>query len=199
MLKLANFYFKELTLAVKENIDYIKSEISSQEQFLESAIKSERFFRKNKRILIAIFLVILIAIIAYGVFNTIQVETKIEANKAYNALINNPDDNSSKELLIAKNPSLYALFVIKTADDLNKIKLIDEALALDIDPLLKEILQNLKGNKSAKILSNYNYLIDGYELLKDGKIDEAKGEFAKIPLNSQLQPIVKNLEHYQGK
>ena len=28
--------------------------------------------------------------------------------------------------------------------------------------------------------------------------DEAKNEFKKIPLNSQLQSIVKNLEHYQG-
>ena len=88
--------------------------------------------------------------------------------------------------------------MIKTAD-LNSTALIDEAIALDIDPLLKEVLQNLKGHKSSKILSNYNALIDGYELLKDDKIDAAKSEFAKIPLNSPLQSIAKNLEHYQGK
>ena len=34
---------------------------------------------------------------------------------------------------------------------------------------------------------------------KDNKIDEAKSEFAKIPLNSPLQSIAKNLEHYHGK
>lgn len=185
-------------MAVKENIDYIKNEISSQEQFLENAIKGERFFRRNKKIFIAIIVIIIIAIIGYGISNYIEESTKSETNKAYISLINDPNDSSAKEILIAKNPSLYALFVIKTADS-NSTALIDEAIALDIDPLLKEVLQNLKGHKSSKILSNYNALIDGYELLKDDKIDAAKSEFAKIPLNSPLQPIAKNLEHYQGK
>lgn len=186
-------------MAVKENIDYIKSELSSQEQFLENAIKSERFFRRNKRIFITIAVIVVVAIIGYGVLNAIKESDKTETNKAYNTLINNPSDESAKNLLIAKNPSLYALFVIKTAQDSNSTTLIDEAINLDIDPLLKDILQNLKGHKSAKILSNYNALVDGYELLKDDKIEAAKSEFAKIPLNSPLQSIVKNLEHYQGK
>ena len=186
-------------MAVKDNINYIKSEISSQEQFLESAIKGERFFRKNKKFFIIISIVLIIAIIGYGVSNAMEQSAKAELNRAYNSLINNPNDSKAKELLITKNPSLFALFAIKTANDSNSTAFIDEAMALDIDPLLKEILQNLKGNKSAKILSNYNYLLDGYTLLKDNKIDEAKSEFAKIPLNSPLQSIARNLEHYHGK
>lgn len=199
MIKLANFLFlKDITLAVKENIDYIKNEISSQEQLLESAIKSERFFKRNKKSFIAAGIVIIIALVGYSISNALQEASKAEVNKAYNTLINHPDDSNAKQILISKNPSLYALFVIKTAD-LNSTTIIDEAINLEIDPLLKEILVNLKGQESAKILSNYNALIDGYELLKDGKTDAAKAEFAKIPLNSPLQQIAKNLEHYQGK
>lgn len=199
MIKLANFLFlKDITLAVKENIDYIKNEISSQEQLLESAIKSERFFKRNKKSFIAAGIIIIVALAGYSISNALQEASKAEVNKAYNTLINHPDDSNAKQILISKNPSLYALFVIKTAD-LNSTTLIDEAINLEIDPLLKEILVNLKGQESAKILSNYNALVDGYELLKDGKIDAAKAEFAKIPLNSPLQQIAKNLEHYQGK
>lgn len=199
MIKLANFLFlKDITLAVKENIDYIKNEISSQEQLLESAIKSERFFKRNKKSFIVAGIVIIIALAGYSISNALQEASKAEVNKAYNTLINHSDDSNAKQILISKNPSLYALFVIKTAD-LNSTTLIDEAINLEIDPLLKEILVNLKGQESAKILSNYNALVDGYELLKDGKIDAAKAEFAKIPLNSPLQQIAKNLEHYQGK
>lgn len=199
MIKLANFLFlKDITLAVKENIDYIKNEISSQEQLLESAIKSERFFKRNKKSFIAAGIVIIIALAGYSISNALQEASKAEVNKAYNTLINHPDDSNAKQILISKNPSLYALFVIKTAD-LNSTTLIDEAINLEIDPLLKEILVNLKGQESAKILSNYNALVDGYELLKDDKTDAAKAEFAKIPLNSPLQQIAKNLEHYQGK
>ena len=199
MIKLANFLFlKDITLAVKENIDYIKNEISSQEQLLESAIKSERFFKRNKKSFIAAGIIIIVALAGDSISNALQEASKAEVNKAYNTLINHPDDSNAKQILISKNPSLYALFVIKTAD-LNSTTLIDEAINLEIDPLLKEILVNLKGQESAKILSNYNALVDGYELLKDGKIDAAKAEFAKIPLNSPLQQIAKNLEHYQGK
>ena len=199
MIKLANFLFlKDITLAVKENIDYIKSEISSQEQLLESAIKGERFFKRNKKWFIIAAIIIVVALVSYSISNAIQEANQAEVNRVYNTLISHPDDSNAKQILISKNPSLYALFVIKTAD-LNSTALIDEAMNLEIDPLLKEILINLKGQKSAKILSNYNALVDGYELLKDGKIDAAKTEFAKIPLNSPLLPIAKNLEHYQGK
>ena len=74
-------------MAVKDNINYIKSEISSQEQFLESAIKGERFFRKNKKFFIIISIVLIIAIIGYGISNAMEQSAKAELNIAYNSLL----------------------------------------------------------------------------------------------------------------
>jgi hypothetical protein len=41
-------------------------------------------------------------------------------------------------------------------------------------------------------------LQEGYELLKEKKIEEARLKFAQIEANSPLKQIAKNLEHYQG-
>ena len=41
-------------MAIKDDIDSIKEELNTQEQFLENIIKSERFFKKYKKIIIAI-------------------------------------------------------------------------------------------------------------------------------------------------
>jgi len=41
-------------------------------------------------------------------------------------------------------------------------------------------------------------LQEGYALLKEKKVEEARLKFAQIDANSPLKQIVKNLEHYQG-
>ncbi|WP_058909392.1 hypothetical protein [Campylobacter fetus] len=60
-------------------------------------------------------------------------------------------------------------------------------------------MQNAKGDNSDGLLSTYNSLVKGYELLTQNKLPEAKIEFSKIPSNSPLEPVANNLEHYQGK
>ncbi|OCR91626.1 hypothetical protein CFT12S02225_00795 [Campylobacter fetus subsp. testudinum] len=186
-------------MAIKDDLNYIKTEISSQEQFLENAIRSERFIKKNKKIIIAIVAAAVIALIAYAVLNQIKSSNIAESNSAYTTLLSNPNDKKAKQTLIEKNPSLFALYAIKTAYDSNSTEILDEASNLTSDPLLKQILQNAKGDNSDGLLSTYNSLVKGYELLTQNKLPEAKIEFSKIPSNSPLEPIAKNLEHYQGK
>ncbi|EOE7366123.1 MULTISPECIES: hypothetical protein [Campylobacter] len=199
MLELPKFYVKDTILAIKDDLNYIKTEISSQEQFLENAIRSERFIKKNKKIIIAIVAVAVAALIAYAVLDQIKSSNITESNQAYAALLSNPNDKEAKQTLMQKNPSLFALYAIKTAYDSNNTKILDEATNLTIDPLLKQILQNAKGESGDGLLSTYNSLVKGYELLAENKLPEAKIEFSKIPSNSPLEPVAKNLEHYQGK
>ena len=68
----------------------------------------------------------------------------------------------------------------------------------NIDPLLKEIINLQSGKTSAALLEDYNYFINGYELLKSGKFDAAEVEFNKIPADSKFQQIVTNLKHFKG-
>jgi len=185
-------------LAIKEDLTQIKQEIGAQEQFLESMIKGERFFRKYKKFMIIAIIVAVIAIIGFY-SNKIINDNRIEdANLAYSKLILNPNDANALSILKEKEPNLYALFSLQQKLDKNETNGISELANLKINPIVKDIILSQNGNANNQILSEYSTLLKGFELLKQNKIKEANDEFNKISLDSQLQTLVKNLKHYQG-
>ena len=40
-------------MSIKENVDYVKEELNSQEKFLESFVKGERFYKKYRTLIFA--------------------------------------------------------------------------------------------------------------------------------------------------
>jgi hypothetical protein len=185
-------------LAIKEDLTQIKQEIGAQEQFLESMIKGERFFRKYKKFMIIAIIVAVIAIIGFY-SNKIINDNRIEdANLAYSKLILNPNDANALNILKEKEPNLYALFSLQQKLDKNETNGISELANLKVNPIVKDIILSQNGNANNQILSEYSTLLKGFELLKQNKIKEANDEFNKISLDSQLQTLVKNLKHYQG-
>jgi len=185
-------------LAIKEDLTQIKQEIGAQEQFLESMIKGERFFRKYKKFMIIAIIVAVIAIIGFY-SNKIINDNRIEdANLAYSKLILNPSDTNALSILKEKEPNLYALFSLQQKLDKNETNGISELANLKVNPIVKDIILSQNGNANNQILSEYSTLLKGFELLKQNKIKEANDEFNKISLDSQLQTLVKNLKHYQG-
>ena len=186
-------------MAIRDDINSIKEELNTQEQFLENMIKSERFFKKYSKFIITAVVLGAIGAIGYYVNDTLKEKDFKAANAAYAKLILNPKDEQAKAELKQKDASLYALYEFKVAVDNNDTNALKSLANEQIDPLLKDIVKYQLNEPSGQILSSYRAAINGYELLKEDKIDEAKNEFKKIPLNSQLQDLVKNLEHYQGK
>ncbi len=185
-------------MAIKEDLTQIKQEIGAQEQFLESMIKGERFFRKYKKFMIIAIIVAVIAIIGFY-SNKIINDNRIEdANLAYSKLILNPNDANALNILKEKEPNLYALFSLQQKLDKNETNGISELANLKVNPIVKDIILSQNGNANNQILSEYSTLLKGFELLKQNKIKEANDEFNKISLDSQLQTLVKNLKHYQG-
>ncbi|WP_103624850.1 hypothetical protein [Campylobacter concisus] len=185
-------------MAIKEDLTQIKQEIGAQEQFLESMIKGERFFRKYKKFMIIAIIVAVIAIIGFY-SNKIINDNRIEdANLAYSKLILNPSDANALSILKEKEPNLYALFSLQQKLDKNETNGISELANLKVNPIVKDIILSQNGNANNQILSEYSTLLKGFELLKQNKIKEANDEFNKISLDSQLQTLVKNLKHYQG-
>jgi len=185
-------------LAIKEDLTQIKQEIGAQEQFLESMIKGERFFRKYKKFMIIAIIVAVIAIIGFY-SNKIINDNRIEdANLSYSKLILNPSDTNALSILKEKEPNLYALFSLQQKLDKNETNGISELANLKVNPIVKDIILSQNGNANNQILSEYSTLLKGFELLKQNKIKEANVEFDKIALDSQLQTLVKNLKHYQG-
>ena len=184
-------------MALKDDIAGIKQEIGTEEQFLESIIKSELFIKKYKKPLLGLVAILVLGFVGY--YGNLFFENKRidSANALYNELLKNPNDNAKKDELKSKDINLYAVFELKNSlKNGDKAKL-DELANSNIDPLLKEII-NLQNGKQGALLEDYNSFINGYELLKSGKFDAAEVEFNKIPADSPFKQMVVNLKHYNG-
>ena len=151
-----------------------------------------------KKIIIGAVVLGIVGAAGYYINGALKEKEFKAANAAYAKLILNPKDEQAKAELKQKDASLYALYEFKRAVDNNDTNALKSLANEQIDPLLKDIVKSQINEPSGQILSSYKAVVRGYELMKENKIDEAKNEFKKVPLNSQLQSIVKNLEHYQG-
>jgi hypothetical protein len=64
-------------MSIKENVDYVKTGLSSEEKFLESFVKSERFFKKYKTLIFAFVIIIIVGIIGFFIKeNLVEVAKK---------------------------------------------------------------------------------------------------------------------------
>ena len=181
-------------MALKDDIEGVKKEIGTEEQFLEGVIKSEIFIKKYKKPLIFFTTVLAVIFIGYWANEFIQNSRINSANALYTELLNSKDDEKLAKLK-EKDPNLHALYLLQhgTSADL-------EALGNDakVDYLLKEIISIQNGKKSTNLLGDYDALVRGYDLLKAGQIDAANAEFDKIAVDSPVRSIALNLKHYKG-
>lgn len=95
-------------MSIKENVDYIKSELSSEEKLLEGFVKSERFFKKYKNLLIALIVAIVIGSIIYFVKKSFDESNKYESNILLNNYLEKGDEKALQSLK-DKNNSLYQI------------------------------------------------------------------------------------------
>ena len=192
-------------MSLKENIEAVKQEIGTEEQFLEGLIKSERFFKRYKKYIISLGIVLIVGGVSYSVTNMIKADNLQVSNEAYSKLLLNNKDTKSLKILKNKNERLYNLYRLQIAVKANDITALKEILKTDNDQVISDLatyqLASLENTKieNSKLLRGFNLLRNGYNLIIKGKIEEAKLEFAQIDLNSPLKNVAKNLEHYQGK
>ena len=189
-------------MSIKENVDYVKTELSSEEKFLENFVKSERFFKKYKTLIFGLVAALFVGTIGYFIKNTIDESNKFEANIAFNKVLSNNNDTQAFEILKEKNPQLY--------DIAKYIQAKNEGRILEIDvPLLKELskYQTAINNKSISSLDNLSmqndFLLKEFAifnkalfLTNEGKFSEAKTTLTLIPETSRAYELAKLLNHY---
>ena len=191
-------------MGLKENIKAVKEEISTEEQFLEGLIKSERFFNRNKKYIISALVLLALGAGGYAINDVMASQRLKVSNAAYQALLKDANNSAALETLKAKNPKLYAMYTFETALAKGDIEALTQVSLSKDNPILADLatyqLSQLDANKAPKgeLLSGMVLLLEGYELLKEKKVEEARLKFAQIETNSPLKQIAKNLEHYQG-
>ncbi len=193
-------------MSLKENVNAIKEELSAEEQFLESVIKAEGFWKKYKKIVIALAVILVVGLLAKVLVAYIHDGNIESSNKAYNALLKDSNDADALATLKSKNPKLYEMYLFKTSMESKDVATLEKVKATITEPILKDLLLFQIGSINKKVVPSesgiakeFALLEEGYLLLQENKIKEASAKFAQIPANSTLQSLVKNLKHYSGK
>ncbi len=185
-------------MAIKEDIQAIKQELGAEEQFLEGMIKGERFFKKYKFIIIGAFVCFVGAVGFYYVSTAMEEKRLNQTNQAYELLLKNPNNTKALATLKESNKPLYEAFLFVQANKSKSLEELKKVLSSSADPLLKDIAAFEVGQNDTELFKDLKSLLNGYKLLKEGKVKDAKAAFSSIPLTSSLQEIVKSLGHYQG-
>ncbi|EKY8777577.1 hypothetical protein RDZ95_000671 [Campylobacter upsaliensis] len=189
-------------MALKENLRAIKTEMNTEEQFLENFIKGERFIRKYKLYLVSFVIIFVLWLIVSFVMDTIKESNVRESNEIYANLLVKNDDKILLDKLKNKNLNLYAIFLMqKLTQNPTNTQILQELNALSenekIEPLFRNIIALANNNKSI-FLKDYAKILEAYALLEQKKIEEANVLLTQIKPNTPLEQIAKNLKHYQG-
>ncbi|MBS4235423.1 hypothetical protein [Campylobacter vulpis] len=189
-------------MALKENLKAIKTEINTEEQFLENFIKGERFIRKYKLYFVSFVIIFVLWLIVSFIMDTIKESNVKESNEIYANLLIKNDDKALLDRLKDKNLNLYAIFLMqKLAKNPMDTQILQELNALSenekVEPLFRNIIA-LANNDKSIFLKDYAKILEAYMLLEQKKIEEANVLLAQIKSNTPLEQIAKNFKHYQG-
>ena len=189
-------------MSIKENVDYVKTELSSEEKFLENFVRSERFFKKYKTLILSFIIIVIVGFIGVFIKTKIDESNKFEVNLAFNKVLENNNDAKALADLKAKNKDLYEIALYLQAK--KEAKIIETNV-----PLLKELskYETALVNKSITELDNVSmqsdFLLKDFAvfnkalfLANEGKFTEAKTTLALIPQTSKAFELAKLLNHY---
>ncbi|MCK5293719.1 MAG: hypothetical protein KAJ49_03630 [Arcobacteraceae bacterium] len=187
-------------MSLKENVSFIKEEISTQEKFFENFFKIEKLYKKYK---IALFGVLALGIglfIVTSLNSYLNDQNTIKANRAYSKVLQTPTDKVNLAILKDSNQKLFEIASYQTSTDKtanNNIVFIKEITLYN-----KAIKENDIKGLNALIL-NPDFVLKDFALFNKALILSDKGDYltAKETLKiisekSQVTPLADMLRHY---
>ena len=198
-------------MSLKENVEFIKEELSSEEKFFEKAVVTERFVKKYKKSIIAV--VSLVVIVALGkVGYDVKEQNRIEeANAQLAALANNPSDLQAQNRLKELSPKLYTAWSFAHAiatNDTKKLNELKNSKLIVIDDLATyEVAARTADAKALEsyalrqkaIYKDMALSEEAVILMNENKTSQAKEKLAMIGENSPLKGVASILNHYGVK
>ncbi len=198
-------------MSLKENVEFIKEELTTEEQFFEKAVVTERFIKKYKKPLIAAL--VLIVIVAFGnVAYTMKEQSRIEnANAKLALLLKNPTDIKTQNELKELSPKLYKIWSFSNAVVQNDTKTLSRIASSNL-PVVSDMAAYEAAIRTSdqKALANYQnkqnaiyrdlaIIEEAVMFINNGNREKAQEKLAFINEQSPLYGVVKFLSHYGVK
>lgn len=186
-------------MSIKDNVNFVKTELSGDEKVLESAFRLESLYRKHKVKLWGAIAAVFLFFGAQLVMNAIQ-ETKLaEANKAFLTLQNKSDDADALKILKENNFALFELYSYAQAAEKQDIKALESLSAssntviADASKYTAAILN--KKPVDSKLYKELALFVDAYLAINAGNAKMAKDKLELIDERSPLSVISGFLKH----
>lgn len=188
-------------MSIKDDVNYIKNELSSEEKFLESFVKTERFFKKYKKLIVVLIIAVIIGSIAFLVKTKLDEKNLYEANIALSNFLENGNQNSLNQLK-EKNRDLYEIALYLDAKnefknaDIN-LKYLKELLDFQVALLNSNQSElDLVSKKADFLLKDYAIFNQALILVNNQKYAEAREILGKISQDSRAFELATLLKHY---
>ncbi len=198
-------------MSLKENVEMVKEELSSEEKFFENAVITERFVKKYKTMLISCVVVLVLGIVANAIYD-MNVRSNIErANSVLASLQKDASNQDAQRELKALNPDLFDAWQLSQAlksSDAKALASLSGSKAIAVGDIAE--YQSAVLNKDIKALEAYSMkpkaiykelaLFElGVLLIQDNRVDEAHEKLRSIPKESPLYRYSQPLLHYGVK
>jgi len=198
-------------LSLKNDIEMVKEELSSEEKFFEKAVVTEKFVKKYKKALIGSVVVIVLLVAGNITYNISEQNRISEANAALMELQEKGTNKATLARLKSLSPALHDVWLYSKAVTSNDIKSLEELKSsksfLIGDLASYEVAQekntlpelNAYSSKSDAIYADLAKIEAAVLLINEKKIEEAHLKLSQISLTSPLAQVAKTLMHYGVK
>jgi predicted negative regulator of RcsB-dependent stress response len=208
---ICHFKCRGAILSLKENVEMVREELNSEEKFFENAVKTERFVKKYKTLLISGLSVIILGIGANIAYDA-KVRSDIDsANAALTVLSTDSSNEKAQNELKTLNPDLFDAWKLSEAlknSDVASLAQLKDSKAIAVGDIAS--YQNAVMNKDIKALESYSMRPQAiykdlalFELavllIREDRIDEAHAKLQTITEDSPLYRYAQPLMHYGVK
>ena len=198
-------------MSLKNDIDMVKDELSSEEKFFEKAVVTEKFVKKYKNALIGLVVVIVVGVAA-NIIYTMKEQSRIsEANTLLEKLMQDSKNKEAAQKLGSLSPALYDVWRYSqavVAKDVQVLKELEKSPVVIVNDLASyEVAQNAAksealdayASKEGSVYSDLAKVQSAVLLLEDGKTSQAREKLSTINEDSPLYKVARTLMHYGVK
>ena len=198
-------------MSIKNDIDMVREELTSEEKFFEKSVMTEKFLKKYKNMLIAGVVVIVVGVAANITYDMNKESNILAANEALTILQADPSDEKTLSTLATLSPDLHDVFVYSKALIDRDITTLESLKNSSVTPISDLVTYELaQHNKSVNELTTYALNQDAiYKdlaqvqgailLINEGKTAKAHSKLQTITDASPLSKVAKALSHYGVK
>lgn len=190
---------------LKDNLNMVKEELSSEEKFFEKAVITEKFVKKYKKLMIASVSVVALVIGANLIYDANKKSNIEAANATLLKLQSDVKNTAALKELKTLSPNLYDVWLLSqaiAAKDIETIKSLKSSNAPIVGDLAKyessdtPALLDEYASRQDAIFRDLALLQSAVMLLNENKVDEAKDKLSKVSKDSPLSKMVLALMHY---